>query len=191
MTTPYYRHKDNIHYCNVTSEEEVERLHDEVRDEEMRLQRLLEYNHAMLIRNGIAQKFDDANKRTNAENEIRYKGMGFHRFKEATPATQFQVAHYPDSLGRLALGAVAIGMHDRSGTLIAPMGRRIFEGGQLVSVALEPAYDFTEEDVLFAGSLLDAIHKEVDAGKLPHLRIDDAILDSLTVHSSQAVAPTT
>jgi|SRR5665213_2110370 len=191
MTTPYYRHKDNIHYCNVTSEEEVERLHDAVVDEEVRLQRLLEYNHAMLIRSGIAQKYDDANKRTNAEHEIRYKGMGFHRFKEATPETQFQVAHYHDSLGHLDLGAVAIGMQDRMGTLIAPMGSRIFEGGQLVSVTLEPAYDFTEEDVLYAGSLLDLIHKEVEAGKLPHLSIGDVILNSLTVHSSQAVAPTT
>lgn len=192
MSTIFVRPAEgNILYRYPASKEEIDSLHDEVRDEEMRLQRLLEYNHAMLIRSGIAQKYSNGNQRHNALSEAYYKTTSFQHRPEVRPETQFQVAHWWDSDPNHPTDrpAVGIAMQFRNTTTIK-MGSRAIEDGQVVSVSPnpDPVFGFTEEDVLFAGSLLDTIHREVETGSLPHLRLNSTTLNELTVFGSQAPA---
>ena len=188
MSSPRYFQTDGREaFCHISSQAERERLHDRISAEGVRLDRLLEYNHAALIRSGIALKLSDGNRLHNALDEAHYGTSSFHHRQEIiTPETQFQVGQWngdPPGYG-IDPRAVGIGTHTRKTTSIVKMGMRIIENGELVDVVADPdpVFGFSEEDVLFAGSLLDTMHAAVTSGSLPHLDTSHAMLNSLIIH---------
>lgn len=132
--------------------EDVERTYQSVSEEKALLESLLEYNHAQLIRSGIAKKIEARASRGAFAHPVDH-------------LTQFRVY----SLGDEHEQSIWAALHHRG-----RMGTSFEIGHRLTSSAgavtyIPTASDFEEQDIALTGELVDRILGQVHDGNLPHL----------------------
>ncbi|GEM_PF-4328417 len=129
-------------------EGELESIREQILPEEVHFNQILEKNHALLIRSGLAKKIEELHTQSVDEE------------------TTFQAVRY--DFGRLPEGIepIQVGMMGRLG-LIETIGRRPNQRSDWA--AMLPEEPFSEEDIALVAEMIDELDLAKTTGELPHL----------------------
>lgn len=197
MSVSHWEVRGNIHFKGVTSEEEVDWLHAQVLDEAVRLNQMLEYNNAQLVRSGAAKIVGDAdisrqlintglNWMVNGHNPSpeKVKISTERTLSTVNDGTQFRVGENimerimktetPDT-STLYVGIA----NDKEVGAISTwhkVGSRILSGSEMVGLVpydiYTPGVRLNEEQLSVIATLVDTFMTEITVGHLPHLWLD-------------------
>lgn len=196
---PYWETRGNVNFREVTSEEEINWLHSQVLEEEIRLNQILEKNNSNIINLGIADKVETAyvitslgsmftNWAVNGMNPSSEKIMlcMARVFATVGPYTQFRVGENlladfknkkPNTnslhIGMARESTITDRLPGGAQAIWLEVGSRIMEGGKAVEFVSKDisstGISLDEEQLEGISGMIDSFMQEAAYGELPHL----------------------